>query len=121
MRVSEAIEIYLQKTRAQGLGYETQEFTLLAFERCITDLPIAEVTSKQILEFLNRRQISYGTWMQEHRVLRKFTEFWTDRGYMSAFSMPQRQRRNDDRRPITFIYTRTQIRNLIQATRGNQS
>jgi hypothetical protein len=58
MRVSEAIEGYLRRKRAQGLGYKTEEFTLIAFQRCISDLPIGEVTSKQVLDFLNRRQTS---------------------------------------------------------------
>ena len=121
MRVSEAIEDFLKKKRAQGLVYESQKFTLLAFQRSIKDLPITEVTSRQVLDFINRRQISHSTGMEEHRCLRMFFEFCNDRGYMSELSMPQRQRRGDDRRPISFIFTRTQIRKLIQATQGNQS
>jgi integrase/recombinase XerD len=121
MKLSEAIEDYLRQKRALGLLYDTHEFDFLAFQRFTTDLPIGDVTSNHILDFLNRRPTSHFTWMQKHRRLRMLFEFLADRGYMSALSMPQRQRRSEDRPPISFIYTRTQVQKLIRTTPGNQS
>lgn len=121
MRVSEAIEDYLRKKRATGLGYETEERTLSAFRRFVNDLPIAEVTSTQVTEFLNSRKVSNCARMAKQRRLRMFFEFCADRGFMSALAMPQPQKRGNDRPPIPFAYTQTEVRRLIQATQGNQS
>lgn len=119
MTLSEAIEGYLRQKRANGLGYETEEGTLSAFRRYINDLPIGEVTSKQVIEFLNTRRVSNCTWMAKHRRLRMFFEFWAARGLMSAIPMPQRKA--DDRVPTPFFYSRSEVRRLVQATQGNQS
>jgi integrase len=121
MRVSEAIQGYLRKKRANGLAYETEEETLSAFQRSVNDVPIGEVTSQQVSDFLNCRNVSNATWMAKHYRLRMLFEFWTDRGSMCAISMPEPQRRGKDRRPTPFIYTRTEIRRLIEATQEAQS
>lgn len=123
MRVSTAIEGYLHRKRANGLAYKTQESILSEFRRYVSDPLIAEVTPKQVIDFLNIRHCSNGRWMARHSCLRMFFEFWTDRGHMSALSMPQPKRRDsdNDRRAVPFIYTQTELRRLIQATHGNQA
>jgi integrase/recombinase XerD len=121
MRLSEAIERYLRVKRANGLAYETEGNILSSFERCVSDLLIEEIAPKHVAEFLNLRQCSDSRWMTKHSCLRIFFEFWTDRGQMSPLSMPRSKRRSIDRLAKPFIYTRTQVRNLIQATQGNQT
>lgn len=120
MKVSEAIEDYIHQKRKNGPGYETEESTLSAFRRSVDDVPIGEITSKQVIEFLNCRQVSNCTWTAKHHRLRMFFEYWTDRGYMSALSMPP-QRIGRARHATPFIYTRTEVQRLIQATEGAQS
>ena len=100
MRVSEAIEGYLRRKRANGLSYKTEEFTLSEFRRYLGDRLITEVTSEQVVGFLNARKVSKNTWIAKHCCLRMFFEFWTDRGNMSALSMPRPPRRDDGRLPM---------------------
>ena len=119
--ISEAIERYLHVKRDNGLGYETEAGILFAFRRYVNDLPLEEVTPEQVIEFLNIRQCSDGRWMMKHSCLRMFFEFWTDRGHISPLTMPQPKRTDRDRVTAPYIYTRTEVRKLIQATHENQT
>ena len=120
MKVSEAIAGYLRRKRANGLSYKTEEFTLSEFGRYVGDMFLAEITPKQVIEFLDVRRLANNTWIAKNRCLRMFFEFWTDRGYMSALSVPQSPKRDDGRLPLPFVYKRTEIQRLIQASHGNQ-
>lgn len=119
MRLSEAIERYLLVKRANGLRYLTEGHALSAFRRYVNDPMIGDITPKQVIEFLNNRRCSNTRWMMKHSCLRMFFEFWTDRGQMSALSMPQAKRRDSHDLSMPYIYTRSQVRMLIQATQGN--
>jgi integrase/recombinase XerD len=121
MRLSEAIDRYLRLKRANGVAYVTEEDDLSAFCRLVDNAPIGEVTPKQVTEFLNNGNPCNSRWMQKHSCLRKFFEFWTDRGQLSALSMPEPKRRTGNRLSAPFIYTRTELRTLFQATLGNQT
>lgn len=120
MRLSEAIERYLSLKRANGLLYVTEGHLLNGFRRHVSDLLLGEITPNHVLEFLNSRKCSKNRWVTIHSCLRRFFEFWTDRGQMSPLSMPQAKRRDRLGLSIPYIYTRTQVRKLIRATYGNQ-
>lgn len=121
MILSEAIERYLRAKRVNGLAYETEAFILSAFRRCVGEVLIGEVTTKQVVEFLTIRPCSNGRWLTKHSCLRMFFEFWTDRGRISALPMPQANRADRDRVAAPFIYTRTDLQRLIQATHASQT
>jgi integrase len=121
MMLPEAIERYLCNKRASGLVYETEAGILLAFRHYVNDPMIADVTPKQVIEFLNLRQCSNGRWMTKRNCLRMFFEFWTDRDEMAAISMPQPKRTNVDRIVPPRVYTQREIQRLIQATQANQA
>jgi integrase/recombinase XerD len=120
MKVSEAIAGYLRRKRANGLSYKTEEFTLTEFRRYVGDILVSEITPKQVIEFLNVRRLANNTWIAKNRYLRMFFEFWTDRGCMSALSTPHSPKRDDGGLPLPFVYKRTEIQSLIQASHGNQ-
>jgi len=119
MRLSVALEAYLQKKRANGLRYLSEEGLLSAFQRFVSDLPLDEITPEQVLDFLNRGQVSNVVRFNKLRRFQMFFDFLTDRGFMPSLVIPG-PRRVEDERPCPFVYTRTDVRNLIQAVRGNQ-
>lgn len=121
MRVSEAIERYLLRKRENGLVYNTEESVLSSFRHYVGDLLIANVTPEQVSEFLDARRVSRNRWIEKHRGLRMFFDYWSDRGYISALSMPKPPKRDDSSLRGPFVYSRSEIRRLIQATHGNQS
>lgn len=121
MKVLEAIEAYLSRKRANGLSYRTEEFTLCEFRRHVGDLLLADISPGQVLEFLNARRVCNNTMIAKHRCLRMFFEFWTDRGYMSELTMSRPPQRDDDRLSTPFVYRRTEVRRLIEATHSNQT
>jgi len=121
MKVSEGIENYLRRKRANGLSYKTEEFTLSEFRRHVGDPLITEVTATHVVEFLNARKVSSNTWVAKRRCLKMFFEFWTDRGNMPALSMPRSLKRDDSRISMPFVYRQSDIRRLIQTTNANHS
>lgn len=121
MKLSEAIERYLCLKRANGLLYVTEGHMLSAFQRFTSDLEIREITPRHVIEFLNSRKCSNRRWMMKHGCLRLFFEFWTDREQIFAISMPLEKRRDSQGVSTAYIYTRTQVRQLIQATHENQN
>ena len=120
MKVSEGIARYLERKRATGFKYQTEEWTLSAFLRHVNDAPIQEISEKHVLEFLRLRNTSDARWVAKHRSIRNFVEFLSDRGYIPPLSMPQLRRREDPP-PIPFIYSRTEVRKLIQSSQDNQA
>lgn len=119
MRTLDGISTYLQRKRAVGLGYETAEIILSGFCRFTADLPLEQLSTRQVLDFLNSRNSTTSTWRAKHSVLRQFFEFWADRGVMPALLMPQ-VRLPKQPATLPFIYTPAEVGALIQATRGNQ-
>jgi len=120
MKTSDGIDTYLQRKRALGLAYESVEFALRAFCRFTGDVPLEDLTTRHVLDFLNSRNSSTGTWRSKFRILRQFFEFSTDRGTMPALLMPQR--RLPEHQPFhSVVYTHAEILSLIHATHGNQT
>jgi site-specific recombinase XerD len=119
MRTSEGIGAYLLRKRAVGQAFETAEFALSAFCRFTGDLPLEQLVTRHILDFLNSRNSSAATWRAKHRTVRQFCEFWADRGAMPALLMPQ-LRLPKHEAPLPVIYSATEVRSLICATRDNQ-
>lgn len=120
MRISECIADYFKRKRALGFAFETGEVSLRAFSRFVSDPPVQEISTHQILDFLNSRDSTAATWRAKHRELRRFFEFWADRGLILPLVMPH-LRPVDRQVSVPFIYTRTEVRALIQGTRGNQA
>jgi len=119
MKLSECIGPYLSRRRSGGLLYEKAEWTLRAFCRQIGDVPLSSVTSQHVMTFLNCAEISANTWRAKHSVLKQFFEFWTARGVRSTMIMPPRP--IAAHRPfLPYIYTRAEIRALLQALPLNQ-
>ncbi len=116
MRLLSAIERYLRAKRNSGLRYETEASILWAFQRYVRDPLIGDISPREVLEFLNIRQCSTRRWTIKHSCLRMFFEFWSDRGHMPAISMPQRNNEGCDRTAAAHIYTRAELRRLLQMT-----
>jgi site-specific recombinase XerD len=119
MKTLDGIRSYLRRKRSIGVAYETAEFALSGFCRFNGDVPLEEVTTRQVLDFLNSRNSSTATRRAKYRMLRQFFEFWADRGVMPALLMPQ-LRLPSHVASLSFIYTQSEVRALILGTGGNQ-
>lgn len=119
MTLLEAIEDYVKRKRSEGLSYRSSEWYLMAFGKRIGNIDLVSVTAREILTFLDSPKTSPDTWMAKYRLLRGFFDFWLARGEIYALPMPA-ERRERQRPFVPYIYTHSEIRNLLKAVRSSQ-
>lgn len=119
MNLVAAIESYVIRKRAEGLAYHSSASYLVSLGRHVGNVPLASVTTRDILTFLDSPKASSGTWMVKYRLLRGFFDFWLARGEIDALPMPvQRKIR---RQPfVRHVYTHSEIRLLLSSARTSQ-
>ena len=120
MTLIEAIDAYVERKRASGLSFEKGRLVLLALCRHVGDMPLHRVSGPHVLSFLDDHPISALTWRHKHRLLKRFFEFWLQRGAMPLLLMPQ-ARPPSSKTFSPYIYTRAEIRSLLQAARQCQT
>lgn len=115
MKLSEGIEQYIVRKRMTGLKYQTEETTFRAFLNCVGDVRLDEVTTQDVLMFLNGQPSVTFSWRRKHSLLMRFFEFWSFRDVIPALLMPT-PRPAVRRTFVPFIYSREHIRSLLRAT-----
>ena len=116
MNLSEDIETYVERKRANGTGFDKGHANLISFARQVGNVPLHAITTYDVTRYLDGPLTSTVTWRGKHSLLRHFFEYWACRGYTSVPVMPPA--RAPVRQTFTpYIYTRTEIRSLIRATR----
>jgi integrase/recombinase XerD len=119
MTLLEAIEIYVERKRAEGLFYSQSEKSLLSMSRHVGKSSLERVTARHVASFLDGPKTSPITWEMKYGLLRSFFDFWLARGQIEVLPLPAK-RRTSHRAFIPYIYTHTEIRALLKATRTSQ-
>jgi len=119
MTLTEAIHSYVQRKRANGLAFHKGQIELLSFCKHVGDRPLNRVNSLDVVSFLDNRRISTMTWLHKYHLLKRFFEFWSQRGAMPLLLMPP-SRPPAVKTFTPYIYTRAEIRALLIATRQCQ-
>lgn len=119
MNLSLAIESYLANRRSTGLVFNEVARILSAFSKSVGDIPLTQLRTEQVREFLDSGHANATTWRIKHNKLRTFFEYWRWRNEMPFLIMPP-QKARIPRTFIPYIYTRTELRNLLSATRASQ-
>lgn len=114
MNLIRAIEGYVERKRSEGLSYRHTAWYLMALSKRLGDVSLENVTTREILIFLDGPKTSPGTWMAKYRLLRAFFDFWLARGEISDLPMPVR-RKTGQPRFGPYIYTQSEIRSLLKA------
>lgn len=121
MKLSKAVELYVQRKQATGLHYTQTTATLRVFARRVGDIPLTSIKQIQISSFLSGRpSSSNNTWLQKYRMLRNFFEYWKFRGQLKTLRMPAPRLRC----PRTFrpyVYSLVELQRILRATRFSQS
>jgi len=116
VKLSEGIEQYLQYKQTRGIGFEKGYKNFQGFSKRLGNVAIAEIQTRDVLRFLNGPKTSAVTFRSKYSQLRYFFEYWAVRGIIPEFTMPPN--RPLQRQTFTpYIYTREEIRRLLQATR----
>jgi len=113
MKLSEAVEVYVRRKRIEGFLFNCSSQTLTTFCNQIGDLSLGEIKTQHISTFLGRFQ-AVNSSRRNHSLLRRFFEYWVARDAIAPLVMPS------NKPPahtsfVAHIYTREEIRRLIQA------
>ena len=115
MNLAEAIELYVQFKRANGVGFEKGHKDFLSFKRSLGSVSLGEIKASGVTRYLNGPKTSTTTFRSKHNRLRHFFEFCISRGFMQPFSMPAN--RPPERQTFTpYIFTKDEVKRLLRAT-----
>jgi integrase/recombinase XerD len=121
MRLSEAIDLYIQRRRAVGAYLHGPEAILRSFLRHSGNLDLHRIKTSQITNFLNgRRGVRPSTWRGKYGALKLLFAYWCLRGRLRRSPVPP----TVPKRPqdfIPYIYSRVELQRLLQALPQCQS
>jgi len=116
MKLTKAIDIYVQTKREQGLHYEYTAAILDRFVRHVGNRPLHRITEAHTSSFISHRiTSSVHTWISKYKLIRTFLEYWRLRGQIKTLPLPPR-RRAIRRVFLPYIYTRAELRRILRAT-----
>ncbi|MDQ2783441.1 MAG: tyrosine-type recombinase/integrase [Chloroflexota bacterium] len=114
MTTSELIHAYLAARRAHGVKLGSGERALCQFARQTGDRPLAEVTRKDVAQFLHGRGLS-ATWKTKYGLLAGLYRFAMARGHVAASVLPEQRPRLPP--PLTpYIYSSDELQRLLNAS-----
>ena len=116
MTLSTAVNAYVQHKRSSGVQFIHGIRVLTLFCGRVGDVPLERITARRVLAFLNAPSKSTRAWRVEYSLLNYFFEYWNLRGQMPFLLLPS-PRPREKRTFVPFIYTRFQIRSLLNATK----
>jgi integrase/recombinase XerD len=114
MTLLESIDAYAAHKHANGISFDKGHSTLIEFGRHAGIASVRDITSQQVLAFLDSPRTSTPTWRGKYGVLKHFFGFWIARGEaMRPVLMPV------PRAPVrqaffSYIYTREEVNRLLQ-------
>jgi len=116
MKLSEGIALYVEHKRISGIDFSKGHSNFLSLCRNLGDVQLSEISSHDVLRFLNGPKTSTVTFRGKHSQIRYFFEFMASRELMAEIRMPPN--RPLVRQTFTpYIYTREELRRLLKATR----
>ena len=119
MTLFESVRDYVERKRKGGFIYVKSASILYAFCKQAGDVQLASLTPRQVEAFLTGPRTSATTWRSKYGLLKNFFEFWAARGALQALPMPLiRPPCAEEFMP--HIYTRSELRDLLGATRSSQ-
>ncbi len=116
MKLTKAIDIYVQRKREQGLHYGYTAAVLDRFVRHIGNKHLNRTTEADTSSFIGHKNTSsVHTWISKYKQIRAFLEYWRLRGRIKTLPLPPR-RREIPRTFLPYIYTRAELRRILRAT-----
>jgi len=120
VNLSEGIELYLRYKRKTGVRGDDSMQVFRTFLRAVGDLPLERIRTEHVQNFLDSSDASATTWRIKHSKLRRFFEHWSWRGEMPPLIYPA-AKPAVRQTFIPYIYTQSQIRRLLAATKSSHS
>ncbi len=90
MRLAEGIELFLARKRDAKVTFKQPEAMLLHFSRQVGDVRLSEVTTQNIVNYLDPNLKEPYIWHVKYQLLRRLFEYWVFRGVMQPLLMPHK-------------------------------
>jgi integrase/recombinase XerD len=119
MKLTLAVEEYVSRRRSEGSPFVSSEANLRALCRWCGDTELHNLTSARVGEFVNSPHCNAVTRAGKFSAIKCFVEYWSLRDQMPALKLDKPARPQLVREP--FIYTRAQVKALLQAAQRCQS
>jgi integrase/recombinase XerD len=119
MKISEAIDLYVECKQNAGMRFDSSRDVLRSFLRCCRDIELHRITQQQITAFLEGSGAMPNTWNTKRGTLRVFFEYWTARGRMKSSPLPPFRRKTSSSF-APYIYSRPELRSLLEAIPRSQ-
>jgi integrase/recombinase XerD len=120
MRLAEGIELFVARKRAAKVTYKQPEAMLLHFSRQVGDVRLSEVTTQDIVNYLDPNLKEPYIWHVKYQLLRRLFEFWVFRGVMQPLLMPHKRVRVRSTF-IPYVYNHAEICCLLEGSSKSQA
>ena len=119
MNLSDSIAKYVEQKRVVGYLFEKGAYELGAFNRSVGELSLQKINTRHVLDFLDKRPLSIGTWRLKYQILHRFFEYWFLHGQMPELRMPV------DKVPVRqsfvpYVFTRSELRSILKASQNQK-
>ena len=84
MKLSYAIDLYVQRKRDAGARFNAPAKQLRSFLRHCGDIDLHLVALPQVTSFIDGSGVRPGTWCQKRGTLKAFFEYWAVRGRLKV-------------------------------------
>ena len=115
MRITEAVELYIDRRHVEGFTFVNQAGRLRAFGKHVGDIEVECVRPEQVTSFLRSGALSDISFRERHASIARLIDFWQLRGEMPRFVMPSRPK-YVHQLFTPYVYTSLDIRKLLRAT-----
>jgi len=115
MKLSQAVQQYVDLKQAMGSRFHAESVILKAFCNAMEDVPLAEVQAERVMAYIAGSGDVTRFWHRKHEALRGFYRFAMGRGYVSSSPLPEKLPR-PSRIFTPYIYSPDELRRLLDAT-----
>jgi len=113
MKLSQAVDLYVQRKRDAGLRFDGPVNRLRSFLRHCGDTDLRRITTQQVTAFLDGSGSMPSGWNGKLGTLRAFFDYWAARGRLKTSPLPSA--RKVTQCFVPYIYTRSDLRLLLDA------
>lgn len=120
MKLRRLVDQFIAYRRSLGERYETGAYLLRAFCRSLPrGIEIKKIRLRQTTRYLYRKGLVTSAWHGRHNTLKGFFGYAVSRNYLTKVPLPDQVPQHPP--PfVPYIYTRAEVRRLLQATGSYQ-
>lgn len=114
MKLSQAVDLYIQRKRDAGMRFHSPTNILRSFLRHCGDIDLHHITIQQVNTFLDASGSMPSGWSGKRGTLRAFFDYWTARGRLKSSPVPTSAPKTTQSF-VPYIYSRSDLRSLLDA------